>query len=275
MPGQATPPETLHRAMRHAVFAGGKRLRPMLVYASANAVGRDHPGVDGPACAVELIHTYSLIHDDLPSMDDDDLRRGRPTCHVVYGEAMAILAGDALQALAFATLARDDSAAVDARTRLQMLQCLGSACDSGGMAGGQAMDLEAVGHCLELPALEHMHHCKTGALIRAAVRLGALAGGCKDARRMDTLDCFAECLGLAFQIRDDILDVESTSAALGKTVGKDACQCKPTFPQAIGLDASRRRLGELTQQALDATGDLGPRGESLRQLARFVTARSH
>lgn len=274
MPAARAEPEPLHQAMRHALFAGGKRLRPLLVYATGATVGAAEKVLDPPACAVELIHTYSLIHDDLPAMDDDDLRRGQPTCHVVYGEALAILAGDALQALAFETLANAPEPDVDAATRLRMLQCLGAACGSGGMAGGQAMDLDAVGRQMPLSALERMHALKTGALIRASVRLGALAAGCRDHARLDALDRFAATLGLAFQVRDDILDVEGNSATLGKTAGKDAHQAKPTFPSTIGLDASRQRLDELIGQALDSIADLGHRAEPLRQLARYAARRT-
>lgn len=273
LPAATTPPQTLHQAMRHAVLGGGKRLRPLLVYAGGQAVGEDGPVLDAPACAVELIHAYSLVHDDLPAMDDDTLRRGRPTCHVAFGEAMAILAGDALQALAFKILADDADSTITPAGRLLMLQCLGSACGSGGMAGGQAMDLDAVGKTLDLPALEHMHECKTGALIRASVRLGALAGGCSDSASLHKLDRCAGLMGLAFQVRDDILDVESDSTTLGKTAGKDAKQAKPTFPSILGLDASRQHLTELTDRALATISDCGPEAELLRQLTRYAADR--
>lgn len=259
--------------MRHAVLGGGKRLRPLLVYAGGQFVGESGPVLDAPACAVELIHAYSLIHDDLPAMDDDELRRGRPTCHVIFGEAMAILAGDALQALAFEILAHHSDPAVRPETRLAMLQCLGSACGSGGMAGGQAMDLDAVGKTLDLQALEHMHACKTGALIRASVRLGALAGGCVDQANLANLDRCAGILGLAFQVRDDILDVESDSATLGKTAGKDARQAKPTFPSILGLDTSRKHLTDLTERALATISHYGPEAELLRKLIRYAAER--
>ena len=273
LPRADSPPQLLHQAMRHAVLGGGKRLRPLLVYAGGQFGGDPGPALDAPACAVELIHAYSLVHDDLPAMDDDELRRGRPTCHVAFGEAMAILAGDALQALAFEILADNRHPEIAPAIRLQMLECLGSACGSGGMAGGQALDLSAVGTTLDLPALEFMHECKTGALIRASVRLGALAGGCTDQASLDNLDRCAGLLGLAFQVRDDILDVESDSATLGKTAGKDARQAKPTFPSLLGLDASRKHLAELTERALERIADYGPEADLLRQLIRYAAER--
>ena len=260
--------------MRYAVLGGGKRLRPLLVYASAHALGEDGSQLDAAACAVELIHAYSLVHDDLPAMDDDALRRGRPTCHIVFGEAMAILAGDALQALAFELLADDPTQRIDANTGMAMLRALGRACGAEGMAGGQALDLAAVGHPLTLTELEHMHACKTGALIRASVQLGALASGA-DATTRDALDRYAAAVGLAFQVRDDILDVEGESAVIGKTAGKDAAADKPTFPSIIGLDTSRARLAELTDAALAAIAPLGARGSLLAELARYAAQRAH
>jgi farnesyl diphosphate synthase len=272
-PAEQSPAE-LHRAMRYAVLGGGKRLRPLLVYASAHALGEDGPQLDPAACAVELIHAYSLVHDDLPAMDDDALRRGRPTCHVVFGEAMAILAGDALQALAFELLAHDPTRRIDANTGMAMLRALGRACGAEGMAGGQALDLAAVGQPLTLAELEHMHACKTGALIRASVQLGALIAGA-DAGTLDALDRYAHAVGLAFQVRDDILDVEGESAVIGKTAGKDAAADKPTFPSIIGLDASRTRLAELTESALAAIAPLGERASLLAELARYTACRVH
>jgi farnesyl diphosphate synthase len=272
LPAEDLSPAELHRAMRYAVLGGGKRLRPLLVYATGHALGEDGPALDAPACAVELIHAYSLVHDDLPAMDDDDMRRGRPTCHVVFGEAMAILAGDALQALAFELLAHDGHAA--AGRALDMLRTLGRACGAEGMAGGQALDLGAVGRKLGLAELEHMHACKTGALIRASVRLGALAAGADD-DALDALDRYARAVGLAFQVRDDILDVEGESAVIGKTAGKDAAADKPTFPSIIGLEASRARLEELTADALAAIAPLGGRGALLERLALYAARRHH
>ncbi len=272
-PAEHSPAE-LHRAMRYAVLGGGKRLRPLLVYAAAHALGEDGPQLDAAACAVELIHAYSLVHDDLPAMDDDALRRGRPTCHIVFGEAMAILAGDALQALAFEILADNPVSRLDAATSMAMLRALGRACGAEGMAGGQALDLAAVGHPLTLAELEHMHACKTGALIRASVQLGALAAGA-DAATRRALDDYAHAVGLAFQVRDDILDVEGESTVIGKTAGKDAAADKPTFPSIIGLDASRARLVELTDSALAAVTPLGEDAGLLRELAHYAAHRRY
>jgi farnesyl diphosphate synthase len=272
LPPADQSPADLHRAMRYAVLGGGKRLRPLLVYAAAQALGEDGPQLDAAACAVELIHAYSLVHDDLPAMDDDALRRGRPTCHIVFGEAMAILAGDALQALAFEILAEDTTRQTSPETGMAMLRTLGRACGAEGMAGGQALDLAAVGQPLTLAQLEHMHACKTGALIRASVQLGALAAG-GDADVLLALDEYASAVGLAFQVRDDILDVEGESTVIGKTAGKDAAAGKPTFPSIIGLGASRARLTELTDIALRAIAPLGERGALLQELARYAAHR--
>jgi len=274
LPPASESPVELHQAMRYAVLGGGKRLRPLLVHAAAHALGKDGPALDAAACAVELIHAYSLVHDDLPAMDDDALRRGRPTCHIVFGEAMAILAGDALQARAFEILADDAVRQTDAATGMAMLRALGRACGAEGMAGGQALDLAAVARPLSLSELEHMHACKTGALIRASVQLGALAAG-GDADTLLALDRYAHAVGLAFQVRDDILDVEGESAVIGKTAGKDAAAAKPTFPSIIGLDASRARLTELVTQALDTIAPLGPRAGLLAELARYSAQRGH
>jgi farnesyl diphosphate synthase len=274
LPPAGQSPAALHEAMRYAVLGGGKRLRPLLVYAAARALGVDSPLLDAPACAVELIHAYSLVHDDLPAMDDDALRRGRPTCHIVFGEAMAILAGDALQALAFELLADDHAGPIDPAIRVAMLRTLGRACGAEGMAGGQALDLAAVGQQLGLAELEHMHACKTGALIRASVRLGGLLAGA-DADALNVLDAYGHAVGLAFQVRDDILDVEGESAVIGKTAGKDAAADKPTFPSIIGLDASRARVSELTATALDAIAPWGTHASLLAELARYAAHRGH
>ncbi|HSN01662.1 MAG TPA: farnesyl diphosphate synthase [Rudaea sp.] len=271
LPPEEQPPTQLHRAMRYAVLGGGKRLRPVLVYAAGCALGAAPGALDASAAAVEIIHAYSLVHDDLPAMDDDALRRGRPTCHVVFGEAMAILAGDALQALAFEILAADK--AHDSSTHVKMLRTLAGACGSQGMAGGQALDLVAVGITLTPDALDRMHEHKTGALIRASVRLGALAAGCADAATLAALDAFGHAVGLAFQIRDDILDVEGDSATLGKTAGKDAANAKPTYPVVLGMDASHARLAQLTQTAIAALAPLGERAKELVELARYVAER--
>lgn len=271
LPADDHAPLELHRAMRYAVLGPGKRLRPLLVYATGSALGAALDALDCSACAVEIIHAYSLVHDDLPAMDDDDLRRGRPTCHIAFGEAMAILAGDALQALAFEILASDTHHAAD--LHLEMLRTLANACGAQGMAGGQALDLAAVGTTLSIDALDRMHEHKTGALIRASVRLGALAAGCRDATTLDALDAYAHALGLAFQIRDDILDVEGDSAVIGKTAGKDAASCKPTYPAILGMDASRARLRELTDTAITALQALDTRAADLAQLARYIAER--
>ncbi|PXV58669.1 farnesyl-diphosphate synthase [Dyella jiangningensis] len=272
LPPADTTPVELHQAMRYAVLGGGKRLRPLLVYAAGHALGETGSSLDAPAVAVELIHAYSLVHDDLPAMDDDALRRGRPTCHIVFGEAMAILAGDALQALAFELLAHDVDAGVSPVRCVEMLRVLGRACGADGMAGGQALDLAAVGRKLTLAELEFMHACKTGALIRAAVQLGGLAAGAS-ADELAALDRYGHAVGLAFQVRDDILDVEGESAVLGKTAGKDAAADKPTFPSIIGMDASRKHLAHLTQEALDAVAPFGERGALLVELALYAAAR--
>jgi geranylgeranyl pyrophosphate synthase len=271
LPPEERAPAPLHRAMRYAVLGGGKRLRPVLVYATGSALGVPLDALDASAAAVEIIHAYSLVHDDLPAMDDDALRRGRPTCHVVFGEAMAILAGDALQALAFELLAADR--AHDPGAHVEMLRTLAAACGSQGMAGGQALDLAAVGTLLTPDELDRMHEHKTGALIRASVRLGALAAGNTDAATLAALDEFGHAIGLAFQIRDDILDVEGDSTTLGKTAGKDAADSKPTYPAILGMDASRAHLAKLTDDAIAALAPLGGRARELVELARYVAER--
>lgn len=273
LPSADQPPIELHRAMRYAVLGGGKRLRPLLIYASGLALGAPLDRLDAAAAAVEIIHAYSLVHDDLPAMDDDSLRRGRPTCHVVFGEAMAILAGDALQALAFDVLAHDAALDVDADVRVEMVRTLAAACGSQGMAGGQAFDLAAVGKTLTKDELERMHVHKTGALIRASVRLGALAAGCDDAAVFDAFERYGHCVGLAFQIRDDLLDIEGATEQLGKTAGKDVAAAKPTYPAILGVEASRRELAALTEEAIASIDRLGDGARALRELARFVSER--
>ena len=273
LPDESQPPTELHRAMRYSVLGGGKRLRPLLVYATGLAFAAPLTQLDAVAAAVEIVHAYSLIHDDLPAMDNDDLRRGRPTCHVAFGEAMAILAGDALQALAFELLANDEAIEVEPAIRVSMLRTLAHACGSVGMAGGQAFDLAAVGQRLSASELERMHVHKTGALIRASIRLGAQAAGCIDEQNLDALDRYGHCIGLAFQIRDDILDVEGDSKQLGKTAGKDVAANKPTYPAILGLAASRTALRELTERALAAIEHLGAASAPLRELAVFVAER--
>ena len=275
LPDPDRPPVDLHRAMRYAVLSGGKRLRPLLVYATGMAFGSAPEPLDGIAAAVEIIHAYSLVHDDLPSMDDDSLRRGHPTCHVMFGEAMAILAGDALQALAFEALADDPLLDVDTATRLDMLRTLSAACGSHGMAGGQAFDLAAVGKQIDAAELERMHVHKTGALIRASVRLGALAAGCSDAPTLAALELYGHSVGLAFQIRDDLLDIEAGTGQLGKTAGKDAAANKPTYPVVLGVATSRARLAALTSAALVAIEPLGAIAAPLRELAHFIAERAN
>ena len=272
LPPADQPPGDLHAAMRYAVLGGGKRMRPLLVHATGAAFGADPSLLDAAAVAVEVIHAYSLVHDDRPAMDDDALRRGRPTCHVVYGEAMAILAGDALQALAFEVLA-EGTPAIDAPTRVEMLRVLATACGSHGMAGGQAFDLAAVGQALDPEDLERMHVHKTGALIRASVRLGALAAGCRDTSALAALERYAHCVGLAFQVRDDILDIEGEATRIGKTPGKDAADGKPTYPAILGLDASRAVLARLTADALASLDGFGASADALRDLAHFIAER--
>ena len=268
-----TQPEELHAAMRYAVLGGGKRVRPVLVYAAGKAVGIPSEQLNGPACAVELIHSYSLIHDDLPAMDDDDLRRSRPTCHRAFNEATAILAGDALQTLAFKVLATDQDLQVGAETRVRMIETLARASGSRGMAGGQALDLAAVGKELTLAELENMHIHKTGALILASVRLGALAAPETPREQVRGLDHYAKCIGLAFQVRDDILDVEGNTETLGKTQGKDQISDKPTYPSLLGLDASRRMAVRLCKEALDSLEALDERADPLRALASYIVDR--
>ncbi|UXJ53685.1 (2E,6E)-farnesyl diphosphate synthase [Pseudomonas citronellolis] len=272
-----TPPredlQRLYQAMRYSVVNGGKRVRPLLAYAACEALGGDPARADGAACAVELIHAYSLVHDDLPAMDDDDLRRGQPTTHIAFDEACAILAGDGLQALAFEVLAEARLNPQDAETRLAMVTALARAAGSAGMVGGQAIDLEAVGRKIDQAALETMHRHKTGALIEASVRLGALASGQADAERLEALARYAGAIGLAFQVQDDILDVESDTATLGKTQGKDQAHDKPTYPALLGLEAAKAYALALRDQALAALEGFGEGAEPLRELARYIVER--
>ncbi len=275
LPRDQLAPQTLHAAMRYAALGDGKRIRPMLVYGAGRALGVAAERLDGPACAVELIHAYSLVHDDLPAMDNDALRRGRPTCHKAYDEAIAILAGDALQTLAFQVLCRDPKLQVRPETRLAMLDALALASGSRGMAGGQALDIAAVGRRIDLAELENLHIHKTGALIRASVRLGCLAAEDAAAEPAQALDHYAKAIGLAFQVQDDILDVAGDTATLGKTGGKDAAADKPTYPALLGLEAARAKAGELVDNALEWLQDFGPEAAPLRQLARFIVGRKH
>ncbi|MGO9802643.1 MAG: farnesyl diphosphate synthase [Steroidobacteraceae bacterium] len=264
----------LHEAMRYSVLGAGKRLRPTLVYLTGESFGAPLLRLDAPAAAVELIHVYSLVHDDLPAMDDDDLRRGRPTCHRAFDEATAILVGDALQALAFAVLAHEPMDGTPTAVRLEMIRVLSRAIGTGGMAGGQAVDLEAVGRTLTVGAIENMHRRKTGALIQGSVLLGALAAGVSGGPELAALGRFGAEIGLAFQIQDDILDVEGDPQLLGKSTGADAAHAKPTYPSTAGLDASRARACELRDAAIAALEPLGARAGALAELARFVVSRA-
>jgi geranylgeranyl diphosphate synthase type II len=267
--------QRLYQAMRYSVFNGGKRVRPLLVYAACEALGGEPARADGAACAVELIHAYSLVHDDLPAMDDDDLRRGKPTTHKAFDEAMAILAGDGLQSLAFEVLADAQRNPQNAERRLKMIVSLARAAGPAGMVGGQAIDLGSVGQTLDQAALEIMHRHKTGALIEVSVRLGALASGRAEPSALKALESYAQAIGLAFQVQDDILDVESDTATLGKTQGKDQAHNKPTYPALLGLDAAKAYSLELRDQALHALRPFDHAAEPLRELARYIVERQH
>ncbi|MFJ4144994.1 polyprenyl synthetase family protein [Pseudomonas sp. NPDC089734] len=265
----------LYAAMRYSVMNGGKRVRPLLAYAACEALGGVAEDANGAACAVELIHAYSLVHDDLPAMDDDDLRRGQPTTHKAFDEACAILAGDGLQSLAFTALLDPRLTSRDTETRLQMVDALAKAAGPAGMVGGQAIDLGSVGLKLDQAALEFMHRHKTGALIEASVRLGALASGHADQPRLDALQVYARAIGLAFQVQDDILDVESDTATLGKRQGADIARDKPTYPALLGLEPAKAYALELRDQALEALRPFDAAAEPLRELARYIVERRH
>ncbi len=272
-------PQRLHGAMRYSVLEGGKRVRPLLAYAAGELAGAPVERVEIAAAAVELIHAYSLVHDDMPCMDDDVLRRGKPTCHVEYDEATALLVGDALQSLAFQLLS-EHRLSDDADRQLQMVKLLAVASGSRGMAGGQAIDLGSVGKQLTLPELEQMHIRKTGALIRAAVMLGALCSsdknrGTLDQPQLDKLDRFGKNLGLAFQVVDDVLDSEADTATLGKTAGKDADNNKPTYVTLLGVSAAKKMAEELHRDALEALTEFGTEAQRLRELADFVVKRKY
>ena len=262
-------------AMRYSTLGGGKRLRPVLVYATGSALGAAPALLDDAAVAVEFIHAYSLIHDDLPAMDDDDLRRGRPTCHKAYDEGTAVLAGDALQALAFEVLAGDDSSALPAAARLQQVQVLARGIGTAGMAGGQAIDLEAVGRSLDAMQLEGMHRRKTGALLQASVLLGAIAAGIAGGSRYESLARYGAELGLAFQIQDDVLDVAGETVALGKTAGADAARGKPTYPSLFGLERAAALARQHRDRAVAALAGLATGAEDLAALADAVVERDH
>ena len=273
LPTATIHPTRLHEAMRYAVLGGGKRVRPCLVYLSGLAVGAEMGELDAPACAVELIHAYSLVHDDLPAMDDDDLRRGRPTCHKAFDEATAVLVGDALQTLAFQVLA--ENAEMRAEQRLAMCAVLSRAAGSRGMAGGQMIDIEAEGKQLDLAQLEDMHIHKTGALIRASVKLGALAKPDVAPGVVYSLERYAKCIGLAFQIQDDILDVESDTQTLGKTQGHDQARAKPTYPALLGLQGAKQMAKDLLDKALDSLSGFDAQADPLRWIASYIVTRRY
>jgi len=271
LPAAGIAPARLHEAMRYAVLEGGKRVRPLLTFAAGELAGARPERLEVTAAAVELIHAYSLVHDDLPCMDDDVLRRGKPTVHVEYDEATALLTGDALQSLAFQLLA-EHPVADDPAARLDMVRALAAAAGSRGMAGGQQIDLASVGKALTVPELEAMHIHKTGALIRAAVLLGAACGAAGEAVR-ERLDHYAKTVGLAFQVVDDVLDAEAPSATLGKTAGKDSRQGKPTYVSVMGLPRAREFAQELRHNAHEALAPLGAGARRLRELADFIVLR--
>lgn len=273
LPKEDPPEHNLAKAIRYSVIGGGKRIRPAMVYAAGEAMGVSTDLLDIPACAVEMIHAYSLIHDDLPAMDNDDLRRGRPTCHKAFDEATAMLAGDALQALAYEILAKDDHEELTPEHRIEMLSLLTEASGAHGMAGGQAVDLASVGKQLTLEQLEHMHRLKTGALIRASVLLGGMCKQHVSQEELQLLSDFALCIGLSFQIQDDILDVVSDTETLGKPQGSDEKQEKPTFPAIIGLEESRKRAMQQHEQALKILEPLDEKADSLRELSAYIVKR--
>jgi geranylgeranyl diphosphate synthase type II len=275
LPAATEIPARLHEAMRYSVLGGGKRIRPALTFATAHTLGLTEDQVEAVACAIELIHVYSLVHDDLPAMDDDDLRRGRPTCHKAYDEATAVLVGDALQPLAFQLLARDPALPKSAAVRLRLIDMLSEASGTFGMAGGQAIDLEVQGKQLDIAAVEDMHARKTGAVISASVLMAAACAPDLPAARYDALGRFAAAIGLAFQIQDDLLDVLGDVSTLGKATGADREHAKPTHPSVIGIEASQERVHLLHNQALEALVPFGERAAPLRSLAHWLLSRSY
>ncbi len=274
LPSDSNAVTRLQSAMGYAATNGGKRIRPILTYATGNALQLDLAQLDLPACAIEFVHAYSLVHDDLPAMDDDDLRRGKPTVHRQYDEATAILAGDALQALAFTLLADNPDATLSAESRLRLIGILGFASGIGGMAEGQAIDLESVGRDLSLAQLEDMHRHKTGALIRASVLSAAAVAGADD-NISQRLAAYADAIGLAFQIVDDILDITSDTETLGKPQGADIALNKPTYPALLGLDGARAHAHDMHKKALNSLDGLGPAFEELREISSLIVNRSH
>jgi geranylgeranyl pyrophosphate synthase len=275
LPDPKAVPARLHEAMRYSVLGGGKRIRPALVFATARTLGLSEAEVDSVACAIEFVHVYSLVHDDLPAMDDDDLRRGRPTCHKAFDEATAILTGDALQSLAFQVLACDPTLTASPATRLRLIELLGEASGTFGMAGGQAIDLAAEGTALNIAQIEEMHARKTGALIRASVLMAATCVPTLEGRLYEALAGFVDPIGLAFQIQDDLLDVLGDVSTLGKAVGADSERAKPTHPSVLGVPASQERVRLLHAQALHSLEPFGAHAEPLRQLAGWLLARSY
>ena len=275
LPDPDEVPTRLHQAMRYSVLGGGKRIRPALVFATARTIGVADEEVEPIACAIEFVHVYSLVHDDLPSMDDDDLRRGRPTCHKAYDEATAVLVGDALQSLAFHVLARDPALPASPAIRLRVIKLLEEASGTFGMAGGQAIDLAAQGKQLNIAQVEEMHARKTGALIRASVLMAASCLPSLESRCYEALAAFVSPIGLAFQIQDDLLDVLGDATTLGKATGADGQRGKPTHPAVIGVAASQERVRLLHAQALEALEPFGARATPLRWLAAWLLARSY
>ena len=274
LPVAGIEPATLHEAMRHAALGAGKRFRAALVYATGEGLGANSTELDLPACAVELVHAFSLVHDDLPAMDDDDLRRGKPSCHVAFGEATAILTGDALQSLAFDLLARESSGYL-AQTQLEMVRILAQATGASGMAGGQAIDLSSTGSASSKTALDMMHRMKTGALIAASVQLGARAAGANDLALLEGLSHYGLVLGLTFQVTDDILDDTAETAALGKMRGSDRRQNKPTYLTVLGEARARQAVAQYHQEAREALAGLPMDVTALMALTDFVTTRHH
>ena len=275
LPEADVVPARLHEAIRYSVLGGGKRIRPALVFATAHAVGLTEDEVEAAACAIELVHVYSLVHDDLPAMDNDDLRRGRPTCHKAYDEATALLVGDALQPLAFQLLAQDPKLPASPAVRLRLIDMLAQAIGTLGMAGGQAIDLAVQGKQLDIGQVEDMHARKTGAVIRASVLMAAECAPSLDPNLYGALSRFANAVGLAFQIQDDLLDVTGDASLLGKATGADSERAKPTHPAVIGIPASQQRVRLLHNQALQALLPFGERAESLRALAHWLLSRRH
>ena len=274
LPQSQLAPERLHAAMRYSVLEGGKRVRPLLAFAAGELAGANLQRVDMVAAAVEMIHAYSLVHDDMPCMDDDVLRRGKPTCHVEFDEATALLVGDSLQSLAFQLLS-EQTLSDDPRIQLQMVKLLAVAAGSRGMAGGQAFDLDSVGKKLNVPELEFMHIHKTGALIRAAILLGAHCGNRLNAEQINRLDHFGKCVGLAFQVVDDVLDAEADTATLGKTAGKDADNDKPTYVTLLGVAQAKKMSADLHAEAMESLSSFDADALRLRELADFIVIRKY